>query len=284
MNKAGDRIFSIERFTDDAVKYRLLKSFWADTFKELTGLDENGYVHNFYANGEEIMDGNPIFSSLYKDDKGIRIIQLDSDDEEPLFVAWTSGIELDEKRVDELVISLQLSEETFIETKRLISLFVGGALYSQLLDSINSKYELTSNLARLSKGVISSGFGTSLHELSKLNGSKILATPQVIGHFKTFNHIYSLNQSWLTVDFPSRTHVYYSYSRFISRIHRLHEMINVVNSYDIDNIESTHIYVVFENDFGSATTFATKLKRYSAQAEKEYNSLRTQLEHFSAEV
>jgi hypothetical protein len=147
--KEFDKIFSIGNFADNPGNYSKLKSFWKDVVKEVIGNERDGYVNNFYANGKEILDGNPIYTALLRNEKGIRIIQLEVDPDEPMFVSWTNKVTIHDHEIEELVISLQLTFETYLEAKGLIYLFSNNALTSSILLGINEKYDVKWNLGKL---------------------------------------------------------------------------------------------------------------------------------------
>lgn len=141
IKQINDDIFSLRNFTEDTEKYDLLKSFWTAAIQELTGKEAESYVYNVYANGNEVMDGNPIFSTKLYNNRGIRIIQTEIDPEEPVFITWKGQIEVLKTTIDELVISLQLSRETFFELRSLVKLFLTDALTNEVIKSINEKYD-----------------------------------------------------------------------------------------------------------------------------------------------
>lgn len=131
---------AVSNFIDNAETYAELKAFWQQSIEDLTNEKSQSYVHNFYSNGIEIMDGNPIFSTLVQKTRGIRIIQTEGNSPGPLLVTWFNELFLDHKLIKELVISVQLIEETFNEVKLLIILFLEGNLTEEMLDVVNGKF------------------------------------------------------------------------------------------------------------------------------------------------
>ena len=62
-----------------------------------------------FANGADIADGNPIYSTFIENKKiAIRIIQTEIDINKPIFNAWINKNPFEMTDVDELVISMQL--------------------------------------------------------------------------------------------------------------------------------------------------------------------------------
>jgi len=79
-------------------------------FREL-GLSKQNYLNTTMVNGVDLQDGNPIYQAYFPElKKAVRIIQ-----EEPLlpadFGSWVNLTDVNEEEVEELVISLVLTEE-----------------------------------------------------------------------------------------------------------------------------------------------------------------------------
>lgn len=83
-----------------------------DTLTSQVVLRKNWY-QTAWANGKEMLDGNPIFSCLLVGDKAIRIIQEEPETPQPYLNAWIQNIENEQQNtLQELVISLELSAQT----------------------------------------------------------------------------------------------------------------------------------------------------------------------------
>jgi hypothetical protein len=134
-------VLTIDSFVEDPQNYSDLNDFWKHTFTELTGLPAVSYVHNQYANGKEILDGNPIFSSRLDTNTGLRIIQAEPDEEKPGLAAWFNETTVNEKVIIELVIALQLNLDTYTEALHLMNLYYNDALTPVILKGINEKYQ-----------------------------------------------------------------------------------------------------------------------------------------------
>lgn len=99
---------------EDVSSYQASSDFWQakldPLFREL-GLNKQDYLNTTMVNGVALQDGNPIYQAYFPElKKAVRIIQ-----EEPLlpadFGSWVNVTEVDEEEVEELVISLVLTEE-----------------------------------------------------------------------------------------------------------------------------------------------------------------------------
>lgn len=101
-------------FLEDITSYQAASDFWQakldPLFREL-GLSKQNYLNTTMVNGVALQDGNPIYQAYFPElKKAVRIIQ-----EEPLlpadFGSWVNQTEVNEEEVEELVISLVLTEE-----------------------------------------------------------------------------------------------------------------------------------------------------------------------------
>lgn len=107
-------------FLEDITSYQAASDFWQakldPLFREL-GLSKQDYLNTTMVNGVSLQDGNPIYQAYFPEiKKAVRIIQ-----EEPLlpadFGSWVNVTEVDEEEVEELVISLVLTEENVERAK-----------------------------------------------------------------------------------------------------------------------------------------------------------------------
>lgn len=111
-------------FLEDISSYQAAADFWQakldPLFQEL-GLNKQDYLNTTMVNGVALQDGNPIFQAYFPElKKAVRIIQ-----EEPLlpadFSSWVNVTEVDEEEMEELVISLVLTEENVERARETIS-------------------------------------------------------------------------------------------------------------------------------------------------------------------
>jgi hypothetical protein len=97
--------------------YNLNVGFWQRLFNKL--LKEKNYsfqkkTNTTFANGLSFYDGNPIFDAIIaQPHKAIRIIQEEPSSQKIEISAWIEETELERRqKIEELVISLELSRET----------------------------------------------------------------------------------------------------------------------------------------------------------------------------
>lgn len=90
--------------------------YWQAIVSELlapTQIKAEAYLQTTFANGEPFLDGNPIFHFVVKKlNKAVRIVQEVAESDKLEITAWINNTELDEMEINELVIVLQLSEES----------------------------------------------------------------------------------------------------------------------------------------------------------------------------
>lgn len=117
-------------FLENKETYKNNVSFWLNIIKNILSPEKYEYTEYISTTdnlGNGFFDGNPISNLLVERlNKAVRIIQ-----EEPgtnkiiLFSAWLNEVELPEKqRIDELVISLELTQETALLAVDLISAWI----------------------------------------------------------------------------------------------------------------------------------------------------------------
>lgn len=118
-------------FLEDVSSYQAAADFWYEKldplFREL-GLNKQNYLNTTMVNGVPLQDGNPIYQAYFPElKKAVRIIQ-----EEPLlpadFGSWVNVTEVDEEEVEELVISLVLTEENVERAREEIMIWVSKIL------------------------------------------------------------------------------------------------------------------------------------------------------------
>jgi len=106
-------------FLEGISSYQAAYNFWQakldPLFQEL-GLKKQDYLNTTMVNGVALLDGNPIYQAYFPElKKAVRIIQ-----EEPILPAdygsWVNLPEVEDEDVEELVISLVLTEENVERT------------------------------------------------------------------------------------------------------------------------------------------------------------------------
>lgn len=119
-----------KNFLESKDVYKKNVNYWYSIIKNLLApekFDFSEYVGTTDGLGNEFFDGNPICNFKVEPlNKGVRIIQ-----EEPganstiLFSAWVNELELEPtEKIDELVISLELTQETTFLAIDLISAWI----------------------------------------------------------------------------------------------------------------------------------------------------------------
>ena len=114
-------------FLEDITSYQAASDFWQakldPLFQEL-GLIKQDYLNTTMVNGVALQDGNPIYQAYFPElKKAVRIIQ-----EEPLlpadFGSWGHVTEVEEEEIEELVISLVLTEENVERAREVIKVWL----------------------------------------------------------------------------------------------------------------------------------------------------------------
>jgi hypothetical protein len=99
------------------------------------------WVITKFANGTDIADGNPIYSAFIENKKiAVRIIQTEIDINKPIFSAWINKNPFEMPDVKELVISLQLRQDTYEDISYLIETFINKTLSNPIIEFLNGKY------------------------------------------------------------------------------------------------------------------------------------------------
>lgn len=104
-------------FLTNKLVYQICKDYWKIKIADLLlkhGITSlSPYLNTKFANGQDFNDGNPIVN-LYdnKQNRAFRIIQEEPESEKETITAWTNKIEINDKKIEELVISLELTPTT----------------------------------------------------------------------------------------------------------------------------------------------------------------------------
>ena len=106
-------------FLENPASYDAAEAMWKNFFDMLAienGFSYTSYINILLPNGEKERDANPIFSAyLAPINRGVRILQASREEAGDLYISgWLDTFELEEDKspLNELVISLVLSEET----------------------------------------------------------------------------------------------------------------------------------------------------------------------------
>lgn len=114
-----------KNFLKDKNEYKNAEMYWEKLFQEIfsqTNIESYKRLKYSFSNGEEFLDGNPITDRYFpKSKKAIRIIQQEITTNSIKLDAWIGKLEIEEGiEILELVISLELSEESAEIVKRLV--------------------------------------------------------------------------------------------------------------------------------------------------------------------
>ncbi len=97
--------------------YQICKNYWEIKIEDL--LFKHGitnlspYLNTKFANGQDFNDGNPIVNLCdNRQNRAFRIIQEEPESEKETITAWTNKTEIEDKEIEELVISLELTPTT----------------------------------------------------------------------------------------------------------------------------------------------------------------------------
>lgn len=118
-----------KNFLESEQAYKKNIDFWKTivyTLLSVENLTFRNYVATQKQDGSLYMDGNPIFSfKIDNSNRAVRIIQEEIETNKVEFSAWLNKLSLaDESEVDELVISMELSNESVLLAIELINAWI----------------------------------------------------------------------------------------------------------------------------------------------------------------
>jgi hypothetical protein len=143
-NKYNDFLDNQRIYLENIELYRKLVD-------KLTTESQSEWVITKFANGKDIQNGNPIFATFIASKQvAIRIIQSKIDINSPFFNTWINKKPFEMEGVEELVISLQLRQDTYEDLSSLIEKFINRTLSNQITKFLNDKYHKLWNIKILS--------------------------------------------------------------------------------------------------------------------------------------
>ncbi len=114
-------------FLTDKRLYNLNRGYWKKMLISLGKELSIPFYNEHFANGKPFYDGNPIISAYIPSlKKSIRIIQEVPEMNEVEIGVWTEDTEFDNENIKELVISLELSQESSKIAKKMIIEWLQG--------------------------------------------------------------------------------------------------------------------------------------------------------------
>ncbi len=104
-------------FMTNKLVYGICKDYWEIKIEYLLQKhnvsDFRPYLNTKFVNGQDFYDGNPMVNFYVEEsNRAFRIIQEEPEAENEIITAWTNKTELNNKQIDELVISLELTPTT----------------------------------------------------------------------------------------------------------------------------------------------------------------------------
>jgi hypothetical protein len=140
-----EKDFLYKNFLVKKVIYNQNESYWKRYVKkalEPKVIEHESWLKNQYANGTKIYDGNPIYSAKLQDGKAIRIIQEEPESETRQITAWMEETEDEhENKIEELVISLELTRDTRKLALELIIVWASNISMKKMLSLIEEKID-----------------------------------------------------------------------------------------------------------------------------------------------
>ena len=118
-----------KKFLDSEQVYKQNIDFWKTIVYTLLSVENmtfNDYVATKKQDGSLYMDGNPIFNfKVDNSNRAVRIIQEEIETDKVELSAWLNKLSLtDDNEVEELVISLELSNESVLLAVELINAWI----------------------------------------------------------------------------------------------------------------------------------------------------------------
>lgn len=116
------------KFLIDTEIYKRNVDFWKTIIYTLLSVDNltfKTYLTTEKADGTIYTDGNPICNfKMDNSNRAVRIIQEEIESNEVEFSAWMNTLKIDNEEVEELVISMELSNESVLLTIELINAWI----------------------------------------------------------------------------------------------------------------------------------------------------------------
>ena len=133
-----------KNFLENEQVYKKNIDFWKTIIYTLLSTEKltfHDYVSTTKKDGSLYADGNPIFNFKIDNSKrAVRIIQEEIETDKVEFSAWLDTLELtDNSTVDELVISLELSNESVLLSIELINAWIVNNFSKQKMDKFIDK-------------------------------------------------------------------------------------------------------------------------------------------------
>lgn len=133
-----------KNFLESEKVYKQNIDFWKTiiyTLLSVENLTFQNYISTKKKDGSLYADGNPIYNfKIDNSNRAVRIIQEEIETNKVEFSAWTDTLQLtDNSTVDELVISLELSNESVLLSIELINAWIINNFSKQKMDKFIDK-------------------------------------------------------------------------------------------------------------------------------------------------
>ena len=140
-----EKDFLYKNFLEKKVIYNQNESYWKRYVRkalEPKAIEHESWLNTEYANGTKIYDGNPIYSAKLQHKKAIRIIQEEPESDTRQIAAWLEETEDEhENKIEELVISLELTRDTRKLALELITEWASNISMKKMMSLIEKKID-----------------------------------------------------------------------------------------------------------------------------------------------
>ena len=133
-----------KNFLENEQVYKQNIDFWKTivfTLLSVENITFQNYLSTTKKDGSTYMDGNPIYNfKIDNSNRAVRIIQEEIETNKVVFTAWIDTLKLtDDNIVDELVISVELSNESVIFAVELINTWIINNFSKQKMEKYIDK-------------------------------------------------------------------------------------------------------------------------------------------------
>jgi len=263
-------------FMSSNKNYEINQNFWEIKIREFVDEKLEVWVVNKFANGNEIKDGNPLFSCKLSQDKALRIIQDKRNPYSPVFTSWVKNYDIEGRNIEELVITLQPYSNTYSDATDLIQRYLEGK-YKLFQRELNSEYNRKTNYNRVSH-LLKFLESTDLPKNSWNIARSELISNQI--NYSLFKRVSHINQNLLFYQsvFDNKK-LKNSFESTVKTINRLNDIITLKYSYNLDKGFKTEEYK--REIINVYTNLHNYLKSYNSTVdnlEEKYNELKERFE------
>lgn len=255
--------------------YETNQNFWETTIENLVGGKIEDWVINKFANGNEIKDGNPLFSCRLSQRKALRIIQDKRNPYSPVFSSWVKNYDIEGNDLEELVIAFQPYRYTYSSATELIERYLDGK-YKLFQKKLNKEYNKKTNYNRVNH-LLKFLESTNLHNNSWNIKREELVYNQI--NYNLFKRVNHLNQNLLFYQsvFENKE-LKNSFQAILKMINRLNNIITLKYSYDLNDEFKTNeykreiinVYINFHNYLKSYNSTVDNLEEIYSELKNKF--------------